>query len=120
MTVMFFKTPEGIHKYAHGKLHKEGWAWWNKTEAQHPYIGIWHEIFVSPRGMWESIYINDTPMGFGATQFPVKDKETGKTVWQSPLVDASRGVLRTSRGRMTMSHGMDHEGYDWDTYGGRV
>jgi len=119
MTVMFFKSPEGIHKYAHGQLHKEGWQWWNKTESKHAHIGIWHEIFVAPKGMWETIYINSQPLGFGSSYFPIKGKD-GETVWQNPLVDASRGKLRTSRGRMTMTDGTEHEKYDFDLYSGRV
>ena len=119
MTVMFFRTPQGIHDYAHGPLHREGWGWWNKTEAQHAHIGIWHEIFVAPKGMWETIYINSEPLGFGSSHFPIKGKD-GQTTWQSPLVDASRGKLRTSRGRMTMTDGTEHEKYDFDLYSGRV
>jgi hypothetical protein len=109
MSVMYFKTSEGLHKYAHGPLHREGWNWWNKTEAQHAHLGIWHEIFVAPKGHWESIYINSQPLGLGATTFPVKT-ESG-VVWQNPLVDASKGVLRSSKGRMTLSDGTDHEQY---------
>jgi hypothetical protein len=77
-----------------------------------------HEIFVAPKGHWESIYINSEPLGLGAATFPVKT-ETG-TMWQNSLVDASRGVLRSSKGRMTLSDGMDHEMYSEDPYNGRV
>lgn len=119
MNLMFFKDAKGIHDYAHGPLHRDGWAWWNRTEKDHPHIGIWHEIFASPKGMWETIYINSAPLGFGSSHFPIKDKEGGPTKWVSPLVDASRGVLRTSRGRMTMTDGMDHEDIEFNHYKGR-
>jgi hypothetical protein len=112
MAVMFFKTSEGLHNYAHGGLHRRAWNWWNKTEVKHPHIGIWHEMFVSPKGHWESIYINSQPLGLGAVAFPIKT-ETG-TVWQSPLVDASTGVLRSSKGRMMLGDGKDHEEYGAD------
>jgi hypothetical protein len=118
MTVMFFRDAEGIQKYAHGPLHKEGWSWWYKNEAKHKHLGIWHEIFVAPKGMWETIYVNGTPLGFGSSTFPVKG-EDGKVMWQSPLVDASRGLLRTSKGRMSRSDGKDHEKYEWDQFKGR-
>jgi hypothetical protein len=41
MTVIYFKSSDGLHKYAHGKLHREGWDWWNRTQAKHKHIGIW-------------------------------------------------------------------------------
>jgi hypothetical protein len=40
MSVMYFKTSEGLHAYAHGELHGEAWNWWNKTVGSHAYIGI--------------------------------------------------------------------------------
>jgi hypothetical protein len=51
----------------------------------------------------------------GATTFPVKTEEGGKK-WASPIVDASRGVLKSSRGRMTMTDGKDNERYGEDPY----
>lgn len=63
--------------------------------------------------------VNCEPLGLGASHFPVKGKD-GKTVWQSPLVDASRGLLRTSAGRMMKTDGTEHEKYDFDNYAGRV
>ena len=89
MSVMYFKTSEGLHKYAHGPLHREGWNWWNKNLAKHPHIGIWHEVFVAPKGAWETIYINSQPLGLGAAQFPVSTKDGRQ--WRSSLVDATRG-----------------------------
>jgi hypothetical protein len=89
MAVMYFKTLEGLHKYAHGPLHREGWNWWNQNLAKHGHIGIWHEVFVAPKGAWETIYINSQPVGFGATHFPVKT-ESG-VEWRNSLVDATRG-----------------------------
>jgi len=61
-----------------------------------------HEVFAVPeRAGWEGIYMNYQPTGLGATTRPVRDKETGETVWVNPIVDASRGVYRTSHGRMS-------------------
>jgi hypothetical protein len=48
-------------------------------------------------------------------------KESGKTpaqqsVWVSPIVDASRGKLRTSAGRMGLTEGGDNEKYGAEPY----
>jgi hypothetical protein len=115
MTVMYFKTSEGLHAYAHGELHREVWNWWNKTFASHTHISIWHELFVAPKGAWETIYVNTRPLLMGATTYPIKTKDGG-TKWVSPVVDASRGVLKSSRGRMTMTDGKDNEKYGNDPY----
>lgn len=117
MTVMFFKNVDGLHKFAHAPLHREGWDWWNKTESQHGHIGIWHEVFVAPKGHWETIYINSQPLGLGATTFPIKT-ESG-LVWQNPLVDAKKGLLRSSRGRLAMGDGTENVKYGFDPYDGK-
>jgi hypothetical protein len=43
-------------------------------------------------------------------------KTEAGTKWASPIVDASRGVLKSSRGRMTMTDGKDNEKYSDDPY----
>jgi hypothetical protein len=72
MSGMYFKLSDGLHRYAHGPLHREGWRWWNSSLAKHSHIGIGHEMFVAPKGACETIYINSQPVGLGAAQFPVK------------------------------------------------
>jgi len=106
MTVMYFKTSEGLHAYAHGELHRKGWKWWNDTYKQHPHLSIWHEMFVAPAGHWETIYVNTRPLLMGATTFPITSKD-GSQKWVSPVVDAWKGPLKSSRGRLTMSDGTD-------------
>jgi len=115
MTVMYFKSSEGVHAYAHGDLHREGWDWWNKNIAKHPHISIWHELYVAPAGHWENIYINGRPLLFGATTYPITSKD-GEKKWVSPVVDASRGLLKSSRGRMTLTDGKDNNQYGSDPY----
>ena len=114
--LMYFRDTAGLHAYAHGELHREGWAWWNRTMAQHPHIAIWHEAYEAPAGAWESIYVNTRPTLLGATTYPVKTPQG--TQWLNPLVDASRGVLKSSRGRMTRTDGDDNDKYDGATYTG--
>jgi len=61
------------------------------------------------------------PLGLGAGAVPVtiKDEESGteESVWQGTLVDATRGVLRTSRGRQRDGSGdSDKVGMDDRSY----
>jgi hypothetical protein len=62
-----------------------------------------HEVFEADRGMWESVYINFQPTLLGATTFLKRDgKIVGgevKEEWVSPLLDANKGILRSSNGR---------------------
>jgi Domain of unknown function (DUF4188) len=114
MIVMYFKSADDIHEYAHGPLHREAWNWWNKTMTKHKHIAIWHEIFVAPAKHWESIYVNTKPTLMGATSYPIKTPEGTK--WQSPIVDARKGPLKSSKGRMTMTDGKDNDVYEGDPY----
>jgi hypothetical protein len=65
MTVLYFRTNEGLHSFAHSESHRKGWDWWNKTYKQHPHIGIMHEVYEVPKGHWENIYVNYHPTGIG-------------------------------------------------------
>ena len=70
---------------------------------EHGYVGIMHEVYEADRGRWESVYANFQPTLLGATTFVKKEgRLEGGVVgeeWVSPLLDASRGQLRTSVGR---------------------
>jgi len=111
MTVMYFKTSEGLHAYAHGELHRKAWNWWNATYKEHPHISIWHEMYIVPAGHWETIYVNTRPLLMGATTFPIKSKD-GATKWVSPIVHAWTGPLKSSRGRLTMTDGQDNDKFE--------
>ncbi|KAK6527379.1 hypothetical protein TWF281_010559 [Arthrobotrys megalospora] len=122
MANMYFRNHEGLHKFAHHDMHRQGWNWWNKTVSDHPHIGIWHEVYVAPKGNWESIYINSAPTGLAATTFTVEPSEKaegtapGERSFASPIVDARGGLLKTSAGRMSRSQGTEHDSYNNDPY----
>jgi hypothetical protein len=62
-----------------------------------------HEVFEIPKhNGWEGIYINYHPTGLAATTRVVTSskKAEGEQEWINPIVDAGRGVYRSSRGRM--------------------
>lgn len=42
--------------------------------------------------------------------------EPGKPFWISPIVDARRGLLKTSAGRMSQSTATEHDAYNDDPY----
>ena len=83
-----------------------------------PHLSIYHEAYHAPSGHWESIYVNARPTGIGQTAHPITDPDTGAQLWASPVVDASKGLLRTSAGRMSRSSATEHDAYGPDPYAG--
>lgn len=108
MVVCYFRSVEGLHSFAHADYHLKGWNWWNKEFHKMPHITIFHETYRVPAGNWESIYVNSKISGLQSTIFKVPEEGTGKEVYQRPIVDASKGLLKTSAGRMGRSEGLEH------------
>jgi heme-degrading monooxygenase HmoA len=105
--ISYWRSVEDLHVFAHGPLHREAWTWWEKTLKQHDAIGINHEIYEAEPGHWENMYTNFQPTGLGATSFP-RRRDGGKDgnvteEWVSSLVDARKGKLAKSSGRLGMS-----------------
>lgn len=100
MSVAYFKSPEGLHRFAHSQHHMDGWNWWSREVAKLPHLSLYHESYHAPRGHWEAIYLNSHVSGVMSTTHKVFDQASGQHVWASPMVDASKGVMRTSLGRM--------------------
>ena len=103
--ISYWESIEDLWAFAHSGSHREAWQWWEKTIKDSDYVGINHEIFEADAQHWENVYINFQPTGMGATTHIVRG---GKTIeggivddkWVSPLVDANRGTLAKSSGRM--------------------
>ena len=102
-TISYWRSVEDIHNFALSPVHRDTWNWWNDTISKHQNVGIMHEIFALPaRRGWEGIYANYPPTGLGVTTKAVDSPEKGgQKLWVNPIVDASRGVYRTSKGRMS-------------------
>ena len=120
-TISYWRSIEDIHQFALSPLHLEAWNWWNKTLSSHSQVGIMHEIFEIPkRNGWEGIYINYHPTGLAATTRLVNDSEKGEgpVEWVNPIIDARRGVYRSSRGRMAKgdAEGSSNEKVVMDPY----
>lgn len=117
LTLMYFRSMEDIHNFAHNnKAHTDTWKWFNSNVKKMPYISIWHEAYVAPSGSWEGIYINSHRTGFAASTFKGISEETGEEVWIDPNVDARKGLLKTSMGRMSRSQGHEHDKFGADPY----
>lgn len=67
MSIMYFKSIEHVHKWAHGKVHRAGWDWWSEEQkaGRVDHITIAHEIYGVDRGKWENVYLNAAPQDFG-------------------------------------------------------
>jgi heme-degrading monooxygenase HmoA len=104
MVVSYWRNISDIHDYAHGPLHREAWAWWDRNIKELKAVGIYHEIYEASPQHWESVYINLQPHGLGATAYLRKGGklETGVVdeKWVRPLVEARRGKLARSSGRL--------------------
>ncbi|KAJ5758899.1 hypothetical protein N7520_006055 [Penicillium odoratum] len=108
MTMMYFRTLEGVHRFAHGPLHTDTWNWWNAKGKKYGYLSIAHELYSSPRNQWENIYINSELMGLPGTMVKVKKmhKEGKEDGWEyvNPVIDARKGKLARQYGRVNRSY----------------
>jgi len=60
----YWKTLEGLHKFAHASPHMKGQLWWeNGAMDEFPHMGIAHEVYEVPPGNWENVYHNFRPFG---------------------------------------------------------
>lgn len=106
LMLSYWRSTEDLHKFAYDKHHREVWDKWNKwnKEGKVDHLGINHEVFECDRHKWEGVYLNFQPTLMGATSYLRKgDKLVGGTVddsWVSGLMDARKGKLRTSAGRL--------------------
>ena len=122
MILAYFRTYEGLHAWSHAPdgVHREAWSYWNSNimgrgkEKEGRLFSIMHEIYQVPARGWESIFVNYHPTGLGATTYKVD--VDGQTRWVSPLVDASRGQLRSSKGRMAQGEEIHGEKYGHDYF----
>ncbi|KAJ5986653.1 hypothetical protein N7451_011018 [Penicillium sp. IBT 35674x] len=112
MVATYFRTLEDVHAYAHSPLHREAWEWWNKITKSHPHLSIMHEVYQAPKNHWENIFINNHLTGIAATQSiftPGGESNNVENMWINPIFDASKGKLKTHKGRIEETEGDDHE-----------
>lgn len=75
-------------------------------------IHSFHETYHSPVGHWEAIYVNFEASGIGATTFQYNTEDGTTKTWRTPMEDASKGRLKTSKGRMFKTLGNDNDHID--------
>ncbi|KAL3446095.1 hypothetical protein BJX65DRAFT_134576 [Aspergillus insuetus] len=102
MFLFYLRDYDGLHRFAHDKLHMDGLAWWTTIVKDHPHISILHETYVVPKGQWENIYINSKPTGMGDTWFPSRDEDGHVRELVRSAVDARSGALRSASKRLQM------------------
>ncbi|KAL3466917.1 hypothetical protein BJX64DRAFT_249255 [Aspergillus heterothallicus] len=103
MTIFYFRSLEGVHKFAQGAAHRAGWDWWNKNGKENPEISISHEVYEAQAGKWENLYVNYRPMGLASAQFPIKtgrEKGGEQRQWVSSIVDSSKVNMKNARARL--------------------
>jgi heme-degrading monooxygenase HmoA len=102
--ISYWRNIESLHDFAHTGLHRDTWLWWEKNLKRMDAVGINHEIYQAEPGAWENVYVNFQPTMLGATSFLKKGKKVvaGQIddKWIHPLVDAQRGKLAKSSGRL--------------------
>lgn len=60
----YWKTLEGLHKFAHGSVHMKGQMWWDGgAMSRYTHIGMMHEVYEVPKGNWENVFHNFRPFG---------------------------------------------------------
>ncbi|OJJ48537.1 hypothetical protein ASPZODRAFT_14668 [Penicilliopsis zonata CBS 506.65] len=125
MAAVYFRSYKDLHDFAHGAMHLETWTWFTSISRRYPHLSIMHETYVAPKGHHENIYVNNHRTGLAATSVKVPIKpihpgtngtEQGLFRWISPVVDAGRGVLKSSRGRLGAADGSDNEAYKMKDY----
>jgi hypothetical protein len=103
LQVSYWRSLEDVHNFAHSPLHKKVWKWWEDNYGDLKHVGIMHEVFEAPAGLWEGVYLNMQPTMLADTAFLKKgDKTIGGIMddqWISPAMDATKGRLRMSNGR---------------------
>lgn len=71
-TISYWRDLESLHAIAFGPTHRSGWDWWNSTVERHPHLGIFHEVYVVPKGQWTNTYVNFPPFSIGKLWFSEK------------------------------------------------
>lgn len=109
MIIAYFRDVEGLNRFAHDKIHRDGWDWYVRFAKKegHSHIGIFHETFVTRPGDYETIYVDCPPTLLGGANVKIvgdaggeKESQGGEETWVRPLVSANHSALRSQSKRM--------------------
>lgn len=81
MMVIYFRSTEDIHAFAHHAIHRAPWKWWNQSAKGLQHISLTHENFQTQKGAWENVFHNSSPIHLGTALVKGEDG-----MWRSPLI----------------------------------
>jgi hypothetical protein len=94
----YWKTLDGLHKFAHGKIHMQCQLWWERTAmVEFPHIGVGHEVYEVPAGNWENVYHNFRPFGICKFGFVACGQCIANSMQQMPSILSKPKVVRRPR-----------------------
>ena len=66
--LQYWRSAEHLTAYAHAaeRAHMPAWRRFNAAIGSNGDVGIWHETYVAPPGMAESVFVNMPRFGLGA------------------------------------------------------
>jgi hypothetical protein len=99
LNIYYFRDVEGLHRFAHGEVHRKAWDYMNKTKPQH--VGIFHETYSVPARAYENIYVNCHPVMMGRATVRTTSVGEEEERWTNTLVSADVPTLKTQYARMS-------------------
>lgn len=113
LTILYFRDFEGLNKFAHDKVHREGWDWYRDfaVKAGNKHIAIYHETFVTSPGQYETIYVDSAPVLLGAANLRVRmgdgKQQPREETWARTLVSAKHSALKSQSKRIGTTLGVE-------------
>ena len=113
MMIAYFRDIQDLNRFAHDKVHREGWDWYHNfaKKSGNKHIGIYHETFVASPGQYETIYVDCVPTLLGASNVRIKvddeKHQLQEETWTRALVSADHSALRSQSRRMGMVLGLE-------------
>jgi hypothetical protein len=98
LLTFYFRDVEGLHKFAHGPLHRRAWDGYQKGKEWNKNIGIFHETYLIQPGGHENVYVNAYPVLLGRATVRASTKDGEKYV--NTLVSADMPALKTQWARL--------------------
>lgn len=94
--IYYFRTVDGVNKFAHDASHLNGLKWYTRFSKHHKHLALRHELYHIPAGHWENIFLNSHPTLIGATSY----YDGGQGKWATMLQPGTAEPLQSMWGRM--------------------
>lgn len=112
LMVAYFRDAEGLNRFAHSQVHRDGWDWYLRfvRETGYRHFGLFHETFLARKGEWETVYDDCAPTLLGAGNVRIQGNlgsgGEAEDAWIRPLVSADHPALKTQAKRMGLTPGL--------------